>query len=88
MEENQFKWKVMSDGEANFVGIASKEKWVMRIQFNGEIPTSVQEYYANQIASLPELKEAFECAVLNCGKLSPEASELIQGVITKINKNE
>lgn len=49
--KTRINWQLMLDGEANFHGIATKENWLMRIQFNGELPIS------QQLAIMKKIKE-------------------------------
>jgi hypothetical protein len=56
------EWVQVSDGDANFYTIVSKEKdktrWLFRIQQNGELTVEQQQCNINLILAAPELLEA------------------------------
>lgn len=48
-QSKQNEWKLTTDGEANFFGIATDKGWLMRIQQNGELSASEQKANAQRI---------------------------------------
>lgn len=55
-------WTLIKDGVANFCGVTTPKKWLLRIQQNGELLRGEQEANARLIASAPELLEACRLA--------------------------
>jgi len=58
MKHTKEKWIMTTDGDANFCGIATENRWLMRIQQNGELLPNEQKANAKLIAAAPEQQNA------------------------------
>jgi hypothetical protein len=88
MEYTKGEWVLTQDGEANFFGVAligTHNKWLMRIQQNGELQPSEQEANVKLMVCSKELLEALiDCKELIM-QLKDERSEYYDsGLKTKI----
>jgi hypothetical protein len=60
MGTKKSEFEITTDGTANFYGIASKEKWLMRIQLNGELTEEQQKVFLYKIKDFLNENEKVE----------------------------
>lgn len=95
-KHTQGEWRVTTDGEANFFGIATEKGWLMRIQQNGEMQVVEQIANAERIVKCVnmhnELIQAIKDLVEHCNVMPnskcPESLNPYGKLVSLINQAE